>query len=841
MKLRNVVSLYVVRLRGRIGQELLAFVGIAVGVSLLFAALVANSSLTGSYERLAKGIVGDAQFQVAARGSGTIDEALVGEVRRLDGVAKAAGLLEIRGMVGGPNGDDSVLLLGVTSELGQLGGPFATGMSYGFLADVRAVALPTPLSDALGLVLAQPVAFVLGGRRVEARLGAKLQTSDIGGAIDSPVALAPLRYAQEMARLPGRITRIFVLARPGSEAAVGTALRRLAAGRAEVSSATVDVALFRQAALPTNQSTTMFSVFGAMVGFLFAFAAMLLTVPQRRRLIVDLDVEGYRPRTIFKVLLFDALVLGVAASALGILLGDQVARRLFDDAPSFLQYAFPVGTGRVIEPRDALIAAAGGIVASCVAVLAPTARTALGREPRAVGEAKTRGGRPVRVPWLVLGGLAALAAGVAVVVAAPASATLGIAGLASLTVAMLALLPTLLRLLIAAVEAATSRMASVVPFLAMFDLREPAAYARSLAVAATGAIAVFGSVALQGAHTDLQRGLDRTTCDVVAMGDVWALPPGDANLLVTTAFVTPSVRPVRGIERIASYRGSFLDIGDRRVSVFGAPRSGPLPLSQTQLLEGDLDTAVARVRSGGWLVVSQGVARAQGLRVGDRFTLPSPVPTSFRIAALSTNMGWPPGAVILNADDYERAWGSDDSSALLATLTPGTTEVEGQRALQAALGPDTGLVVLTAGERQREQQDASRSALARLGQIASLVLISAVIAMASAMAGLIWERRRFIAGVKVEGYSTGELWKALLLEAGVLIGAGCALGATFGLLGQSLLSRALTSVTGFPVIYSMAVTGALLTCVAVTVAAVAIVAIFGQRAASVPPEGGLDG
>lgn len=119
MKLRNVVSLYVVRLRGRIGQELLAFVGIAVGVSLLFAALVANSSLTGSYERLAKGIVGDAQFQVAARGSGTIDEALVGEVRRLDGVAKAAGLLEIRGMVGGPNGDDSVLLLGVTSRTGR--------------------------------------------------------------------------------------------------------------------------------------------------------------------------------------------------------------------------------------------------------------------------------------------------------------------------------------------------------------------------------------------------------------------------------------------------------------------------------------------------------------------------------------------------------------------------------------------------------------------------------------------------------------------------------------------------------------------------------------------------
>ena len=111
--------------------------------------------------------------------------------------------------------------------------------------------------------------------------------------------------------------------------------------------------------------------------------------------------------------------------------------------------------------------------------------------------------------------------------------------------------------------------------------------------------------------------------------------------------------------------------------------------------------------------------------------------------------------------------------------------------------------------------------------------------MASAMAGLIWQRRSFLAGVKVEGYGTAALWKALLLEAGILIGVGCAIGAVFGLLGQGLLSRALTSVTGFPVVYSLAAVGAILTCLAVTFAAVTIVALFGQRAASVAPESAL--
>jgi predicted lysophospholipase L1 biosynthesis ABC-type transport system permease subunit len=157
------------------------------------------------------------------------------------------------------------------------------------------------------------------------------------------------------------------------------------------------------------------------------------------------------------------------------------------------------------------------------------------------------------------------------------------------------------------------------------------------------------------------------------------------------------------------------------------------------------------------------------------------------------------------------------------------------------LGPHSTLAIQTAAEREHDQNSAARAGVERLAQIAALVLLSAIIAMASAMGGLCWQRRQFLAGMKVEGYSTSPLWKALLLEACILIGAGCATGAIFGLLGQGLLSRALTSVTGFPVVYSLAAAGALITCLVVTIAAVTIVAVFGQRAARVAPESGLSG
>ena len=71
----------------------------------------------------------------------------------------------------------------------------------------------------------------------------------------------------------------------------------------------------------------------ALVGFLFAFNAMLLTVPQRRRLIADLRRDGYTPRTVIAVLMFDAVVLGVLACALGLALGEELSIHLFHSEP----------------------------------------------------------------------------------------------------------------------------------------------------------------------------------------------------------------------------------------------------------------------------------------------------------------------------------------------------------------------------------------------------------------------------------------------------------------------------------------------------------------------------
>jgi putative ABC transport system permease protein len=833
VKLRSIVYLYRVRLRSRLVQELLALVGIAVGVALLFASQVASASLTGSVEQLTSGIVGRARFQLASRAPYGFDQRLLGEVQRLPGVQSAAPVLEEQASVIGPAGEQSVDLIGTEPRFARLGGSLLSHFTAAQLAHQRGIALPASIAHKVGAGSLQTVTLRIGASQLQALVGAELTGSEIGALANSPVAVAPLAYAQQITDMTGRITRVFVLPRPGADSEVQKGLLRLAAGRLNVQPADFEATLFRSAALPTTESTALFAGLSALVGFLFAFNAMLLTVPRRRALVSDLRLDGYSPGTVIKVLLFDALVLGATASLLGLVLGEVLSIDFFHANPSYLSFAFPVGSQRIVTWQSVAFAAAGGLLAATVGVLAPLRREIFVARPLALGGRARAVGVGDR--GLALGGAGCLALTTAIVIFAP---RLAVAGVASLLVAMLLLLPGFLSAVLRGVERLFLDVRASAPFIAVRELRSTTTRTRTVAVAATGAVAVFGSVAIQGAHTNLLRGLYRLDHEVSGVADIWVAPPGVSNLLTTTPFPATHVSALMhlpGVGAVRLYRAGLLDYGQRRVWVLAPPRDAAEPVPAGQVVSGNVVQATARVRAGGWAVVSQTIADEQHLHIGQSFTLPAPRPTIFWVAALSTNIGWSPGAIILNAGDYAQAWGSTEPSAYNVILTPGASPTRVQREIQRALGPTSGLGVETAAQLNRRKEAATRQGLVQLTQISVMVLIGAVLAMAAAMGSMIWQRRARLAQLKLDGLSDGAVWRALLLESALLLGVGCSIGAAFGLYGQLVMTRALVTVTGYPVIFSLGLLIALGSFALVCAVAVAIVAIPGYIAARVHP------
>jgi putative ABC transport system permease protein len=830
-----ILYLYRARLRARLVlvQELLAVLGLAIGVALLFASQVASTSLDGSIQQLTAGIVGRASLQLVARAPDGLDERLLRRVRGLPGVQGAESVLEQRATILGPQGQRSVELLAGEPRYLHLGGGLFAHFTFAQLAALHMIALPSPVARAVGVESLQTAALELGASRHTVLVGTTLGAGEIGALANSPVVLAPLAYAQALSGLRGRVTSILVLTRPGRGREVRRELAAAAAGaQANVEPADYDAQLFDTAAAPADQSEELFSAISALVGFLFAFNALLVTADLRRNLVATLRQRGATRAMIVQVLLFDALVLGVLGALLGLALGEVLSIAVFRANPGYLSFAFAVGAQRIVTWQSVALAVGTGLAAACVGVLAPlhgVLRAPLRAAAPRAGGARTRASARVALGGCCLGFTTVI------LLARPQSAVLGAVALVA---ALLLLLPPCFEAILAGFQRLQRPLYAASTRLALVELRTPSNRMRSLAIAATGSVAVFGSVAIAGARSDLQRGLDASVRDIAANAAVWVSPQGEADAFTTIPFRGPpplELARLPGVAAVHVYRGSFLDWGTRRVWVLAPPRTAAHPVPPTQLVQGDLSRASAALRGSGWAVVSQALAAAHHLHVGERFLLPAPHPTAFRVAALSTNLGWPPGAILLGAADYARAWGSADASALQVLLDRGASPQAVRAEIQRALGPGTGLLAQTAAHWVHHHYATTRQALSRLTQIGTLVLIASVLAMAGAMGSMIWQRRPQLAYIKRQGYRRGVLWRALLCESALLLGSGCLLGALFGIYGQLLLSHALASVAGFPIVFSVGGVTALWSFALVSAAAVAILALPGYLAVRVHP------
>lgn len=835
VRLSMLAHLYRVRLRSHAVQEALAGSGIAVGVALVLGVLVANASLTGSARELVHLVTGSARLQLAARSSGGFDERLQETSRHLPGVRVAAPVLRENVAVVGPHGRSSVQLLGITGAVVGLGG-FET-QDFG-LAGFRfsgGLILPASVASAVGAEPGDRVTILAFGSARTVTVGAVLKPSPFGVLASSPIAVGLLPEAQRLAGMPHRLTQILVEPQPGSERRVAAELRTLAGGRLNVVAADDELTLLAEAVKPNDQSTSLFAAISVMVGFLLALNAMLLTVPERRRFVADLRMQGYDWRQIVVLLAFQAAVLGIVASGVGVVLGALLSHAFLHRIPAYLTTAFPIGTQETLHAGTVLIAVGCGVFATMLASLSPALDLRAGRPTDAVFRDRSGGGEvlaqgtPLK---LALVAVVLLAAITAAVLSVPGLTVIG--GMALALTALLAI-PSLFVGVARMLRWTGERVPSSSLIVVVSELR--AVTTRSVALAGIAALAVYGSVAIGGARADLLRGLDANFTEYLHTAQLWVTTGG--NDLTTNAFeddgATAAIARAPGVASVRVYQGGFLDVGPRRLWIIARPAGDDAPIPASQLLRGNLEQAAERVRAGGWAAISEGFAEERHLAVGASFTLPAPGGTAhLRVAAITTNLGWSPGAVIISTQDYSRYWQTEQPSALEVNLRAGVSEATGRRAVAQAIGRRPGLGIQTFRERQAQYAADSRQGLYALSEISKLLLIAAALAVASALSAAIWQRRARLAALKIQGYSTTQLWRALLLESAIVLGVGCIIGAVAGVYGHALASRWLRLTTNFPAPFQVGLGRVLLTLALLAAIALAVIAIPGLRAARAP-------
>ena len=842
LRLGWLVRMYGWRLRPDGLQELFAGLGIAVGVALMFGVLVASASITGSASQALRGIIGSARLQLAARSPDGFDERLVERVGQLPGVKVAAPLLRGNVLIAGPAGRRSIQLIGVTASQLSLEGAATRNLGAGAELLAGGIGLPAALARSIGASPRGHVTLLSGGEANRLLVRAVLGPEAVGAVANSPIAAALLPLAQRVLCKPGKVTQILIEPNPGADRLVASELRTLAAGRLDVQPADHELSVLKATAAPTNQSSKLFAAIGAIVGFLIAANAMLLTVPERRRWIADLRRKGYSARQVILIFAFQALVLGAGAALVGILLGYVLAHTLFATAPEYLTLSFPIGSQPLIPLAAVVLAVAFGLIAALASSLAPLSRDlAPGRAIDSLGQASGKVGQSIRKTTLVR----SAALGVVIVLAATLLALivprLSVAGGALLPLAVLCLVPCLLVAVVEMLIPISERIRGSMPALGLIELKSTAT--RSVALAGVAAVAIYGSVAVEGSRHDLLNGLDAEAVQYVEPGDLW-VTANEGNVLTVDGLgaggTLAAVAHIPGVASVRSYQGSLLDVGSRRLWIRARPPEGRSLIEASQILQGDLAQASDRIRSGGWATISNGLASERHLAVGDPFTFPTPSgPMQLRVAAVTTNMGWPPGVLTMNIDDYQRWWQTTEPSGLAVVLKPGVSRTSVGRDLKRALAAHPGLLVQTFGERLAQIKRTDRQGVRTLGEISTMILIAAALAIAFSLGAAISARKVDLAARKMQGYDSRQLLRSLLAESTVVLGVGAIAGAGLGIYGHALASRWLRLSQGFPAPFSLDLPQVLLTLGIVCGTALSVIACFGISAVRVSPSESL--
>jgi putative ABC transport system permease protein len=803
MRPSALLFMYRRRLKAHRIQELFAAIGIAIAVALVFAAILAEGSISSSAARVVHTVIGPATLQVRARDADGFSEAMFARVKRLPGVRRAAPLLEQTATVTGANGRHiSIEVAGTDLRLAVLDG-LAETLPIGSLS-TNGIALSKASAEALGMsgstARRSSVSLKLRGQARTLRVSAVLGAEAAGALAHALVAVMPLRELQRMAGLRGKVTRIFVQSKAGQKAAVRSELQRLAGGRLEVAPADEDVALLRQALGPSDLASGLFASIGALLGFLLAFNAMLLTVADRRRAIADLRISGAGRATVIEMILFEALCLGIPASLLGLLAGYVLSVGVFHQSTGYLAEAFTLSGGTIVSTRAVLFSLLGGVLATCLASAVPLLDLRRGRARDAIYEERGVPGNALSRALRARLAVAALCMVVAASVlwitlpaaAIPATALLALATVLAVPLAFAGVLRA------AAMISDRYQRISILP-LALASLR--ATTVRSLALAATGAVALFGSVALGGSRQNLLQGIGSFAHSYVSDADVWVSNPGDNQAVEDFPAADHAARIARlpAVAGVHAFQGGFTQLGSRRVWVIARPPGAERHVLESQIRGGDVSAAVARLSGGGWIAVSEQIAAEHHLGVGGTLVLGTPAgPQPFRVAATTTNLAWPPGVIFMSAGDYSRAWGSPDPTALGVTLRPGADIQAARRAIEAALGPSSGLEVSLAGARAARIDTLASEGLGQLQQISTMLLLAAIVAMFAALGSSVWQRRAELAGLRLFGATPGSLQGILLVEAMLMLSAGCLTGALAGVYGQVVIDAFLRHVTGFP-------------------------------------------
>ena len=746
----------------------LTILGIALGVAVVLAVDLANTSSRRGFELAMNRITGHATHRILGGPQG-VAETVYTHLRVAHGIRPAAPV--VTGYLPRADHPGQVLqILGIDPFAEAPFRDLAADLTGGDF-DLRALLL-NPNAALLPEALGSEVTLKHDGQRLTLRRAGTLRGVAFEGLIVTDIATAQTLLGRD-----GRLDHIDLILPEGSTGEhLATELRAwlppdLRLERpTERNQATADLS----AAFSLN--LTAMSLLALVVGMFLIYNAMTFSVVQRRALLGLLRALGVSRRELFAGVLGEALLLGLAGTLLGGVLGVWLGSGLVHLVTRSINDLYFTLSVRelVIEPWSLIKGAAFGLLATLAAAWLP-AREAADAPPGAVlSRAHLETRWRAALPRLLLVGLGLMAGGGLVLIVSH-SLTAGFAGLFLLILGCALLTPPAMVGLVRLSRPLTTRLG----LLARMANRDVARHLSRTGIAVAALMVAFSTTVGVGVMVDSFRGGVAIWIDDLLNADLYVASPavedgGDRSDVLTSAALAV-LRDTPGVAAISTYRALKIELERRPVTLLTVELA---PASQTgyHLIAGDADTAWRLFQTGEAVLISEPLAYRRQISAGDRITLSTGQgPHSFAIAGVFLDYGSEHGRILLHRSGYERYW-HDPAVGSAAVFAAANTDLTTLRTrLRERLGPIQPLLIRSNRDIQGITMDIFDRTFTITNVLRLLAILVAVVGVLSALLALQLERAREFAVLRATGMTAGEIGGLVSLQTGFM-------GATAGLL-----------------------------------------------------------
>lgn len=764
-------------------QSALMVLGITLGVAVVVGIDMANESASRAFDLSTESIAGRATHYLSLGGQPIPDE-VYAELRRAGLEIPLAPI--VSDYLLAPDLDNLTLqLLGVDpfaeapfrSYLGEQSDA-PGGALTDFFVQPNSVLISENLAQRFDLALGDKINLEYAGETKAVTIAGLLRPGDsLSRRALEGMLLADVATAQELTGRLGTLDRVDIIL--PDEAAKAKLAAALPEG-AQILPVAARSGTIEQMTAAFRLNLTALSLLALVVALFLIYNTMTFSVVQRRPLFGTLRSLGVTSGEVFRMVIVEALMIGLLGAGFGILLGILLGRGAVGLVSQTINDLFFVTTVQNIAiPVNSLVK--GGLMGVLATVLTAAfpAWEAASVPPRtALSRANLESKAQKVVRWLGLAGALVIVAGGAILFIPTKNLIISFAGTFAVVFGFAMLTPITTIWLMAFSSRITSRLFGVLGRMA------PREVVNSISRTSVAVAALMVSISVT-IGVSLMVGSFRFTVETwmsqILQGDVYISVPG-TTLSQPLQAIRPEalalIESAEGVLRADYLQSTTVDSpqGPIVISANNNPNDG---MEQLYLASDHPPEEIWKQMMQGAVIISEPLYNRLGLPLhGGELTLYTPAGERvFPVAGIYYDYASTQGNVIMALDIYRSIWDDAEVDAVALTLADGVDEEAFVRDLQERIAPAQSLLIRPNQTLRRETLDIFDRTFAITGALQLMTTFVAFVGVLSAMLSLQLDKQRQLAILKAIGMTARQLWGLITLETGLM-------GAVAGLLAM---------------------------------------------------------